>query len=52
MPRDTTLAAAQQLYAEIAEGAACACGHCTAESFGVKAIHKLIDGELDLAVTA
>jgi hypothetical protein len=47
-----TLAAAQQLYAEIVEGAACVCGHCTADSFGVKAIHKLIDAYPDpIAVT-
>ena len=47
-----TLAAAQQLYAEIAEGAACACGQCTADSFGAKAIHKLIDAYPDpIAVT-
>ena len=46
-----TLAAAQQLY-EIVEGAACVCGHCTADSFGVKAIHKLIDAYPDpIAVT-
>jgi hypothetical protein len=46
-----TLAAAQQLY-EIAEGAACVCGHCTADSFGVKAIHQLIDAYPDpIAVT-
>ena len=38
-----TLAAAQQLYEQIVEGAACVCGHCTADSFGTKAIHKLID---------
>jgi hypothetical protein len=38
-----TLAAAQQLYEEIVEGAACVCRHCSADSFGVKAIHKLID---------
>jgi hypothetical protein len=42
-----TLAAAQQLYEEIVEGAACVCGHCTADSFGVKAIHKLIDAYPD-----
>src|SRR6185437_6900670 len=41
-----TLTAAQQLY-EIVEGAACACGQCTADSFGVKAIHKLIDAYPD-----
>ena len=41
-----TLAAAQQLY-EIVEGAACVCGHCTADSFGVKAIHQLIDAYPD-----
>ena len=47
-----TLAAAQQLYEEIAEGAACACGQCTADSFGAKAIHKLIDAYPDpIAVT-
>ena len=46
-----TLAAAQQLY-EIVEGAACACGQCTADSFGVKAIHQLIDAYPDpIAVT-
>jgi hypothetical protein len=38
-----TLAAAQQLYEEIVESAACVCRHCSADSFGVKAIHKLID---------
>ena len=37
------LAAAQQLYEEIVGGAGCVCGHCTADSFGAKAIHKLID---------
>ena len=47
-----TLAAAQQLYEEIVEGAACVCGHCTADNFGVKAIHKLIDAYPDpIAVT-
>jgi hypothetical protein len=47
-----TLAAAQQLYEEIVEGAACACGQCTADSFGVKAIHELIDAYPDpIAVT-
>ena len=47
-----TLAAAQQLYEEIVEGAACVCGHCTADSFGAKAIHKLIDAYPDpIAVT-
>jgi len=47
-----TLAAAQQLYEGIVEGAACVCGHCTADSFGVKAIHKLIDAYPDpIAVT-
>jgi hypothetical protein len=47
-----TLGAAQQLYEEIVEGAACACGQCTADSFGVKAIHKLIDAYPDpIAVT-
>jgi hypothetical protein len=47
-----TLAAAQRLYAEIVEGAACVCGQCTADSFGVKAIHKLIDAYPDpIAVT-
>jgi hypothetical protein len=45
-------AAAQQLYAEIVAGAACVCGQCTADSFGVKAIHKLIDVYPDpIAVT-
>src|SRR6185295_16722855 len=38
-----TLAAAQQLYAQIAEGVACVCGQCTADSFGAAAIYKLID---------
>ena len=42
-----TLAAAQQLYEEIVEGPACVCGQCTADSFGVKAIHKLIDAYPD-----
>jgi hypothetical protein len=42
-----TLVAAQQLYEEIVEGAACVCGHCTADSYGVKAIHKLIDAYPD-----
>ena len=47
-----TLAAAQQLYEQIVEGAACVCGHCTADSFGTKAIHKLIDAYPDpIAVT-
>ena len=47
-----TLAAAQRLYAEIVAGAACVCGQCTADSFGVKAIHKLIDVYPDpIAVT-
>jgi hypothetical protein len=47
-----TLGAAQQLYEEIVEGAACVCGHCTADSFGVKAIHKLVDAYPDpIAVT-
>jgi predicted ArsR family transcriptional regulator len=47
-----TLAAAQQLYEEIVEGAACVCGQCTADSFGAKAIHKLIDAYPDpIAVT-
>jgi hypothetical protein len=47
-----TLAAAQQLYEQIVEGAACVCGHCSAESFGAKAIHKLIDAYPDpIAVT-
>jgi len=47
-----TLAAAQRLYAEIVAGAACVCGQCTADSFGVKAIHKLIDAYPDpIAVT-
>jgi hypothetical protein len=51
MPRPT-LAAAQQLYEEIVGGAACVCGHCTADSFGGKAIHKLIDAYPDpIAVT-
>ena len=46
-----TLAAAQQLY-ESVEGAGCVCGQCTADSFGVKAIHKLIDAYPDpIAVT-
>jgi hypothetical protein len=48
------LAAAQRLYEEIVEDAACVCGHCTADSFGVKAIHKLklIDAYPDpIAVT-
>ena len=46
-----TLAAAQQLY-EIVEGAGCVCGQCTADSFGVKAIHQLIDAYPDpIAVT-
>jgi hypothetical protein len=42
-----TLAAAQQLYEEIVEGTACVCGHCTADNFGAKAIHKLIDAYPD-----
>jgi hypothetical protein len=47
-----TLAAAQQLYEEIVEGAGCICGHCTADSFGAKAINKLIDAFPDpIAVT-
>jgi hypothetical protein len=47
-----TLAAAQRLYEEIVEGAVCVCGHCTADSFGAKAIHKLIDAYPDpIAVT-
>jgi hypothetical protein len=47
-----TLAAAQRLYEQIVEGAACVCGQCTADSFGVKAIHKLIDAYPDpIAVT-
>jgi hypothetical protein len=47
-----TLAAAQQLYAEIVEGAACVCGQCTADSFGAAAIYKLIDAYPDpIAVT-
>ena len=47
-----TLAAAQQLYEEIVEGAACVCGQCTADSFGAEAIHKLIDAYPDpIAVT-
>ena len=47
-----TLAAAQQLYEQIVEGAACVCGQCTADSFGVKAIHQLIDAYPDpIAVT-
>jgi hypothetical protein len=47
-----TLAAAQHLYEEIVEGAACVCGHCTADSFGAEAIHKLIDAYPDpIAVT-
>ena len=47
-----TLAAAQQLCEQIVEGAACVCGQCTADSFGVKAIHQLIDAYPDpIAVT-
>jgi len=47
-----TLAAAQQLYEEIVEGTACVCGQCTADSFGVQAIHTLIDAYPDpIAVT-
>jgi len=47
-----TLAAAQQLYAQIAEGVACVCGQCTADSFGAAAIYKLIDAYPDpIAVT-
>ena len=47
-----TLTAAQQLYEEVVEGAACVCGQCTADSFGVKAIHRLIDAYPDpIAVT-
>jgi hypothetical protein len=42
-----TLGAAQQLYEEIVEGAACVCGQCSADGFGVKAIHKLIDAYPD-----
>jgi hypothetical protein len=38
-----TLAAAQQLYEEILEGAACVCGYCAADSFGATVMHKLID---------
>jgi hypothetical protein len=47
-----TLAAAQHLYEEIVEGTVCVCGHCTADSFGAEAIHKLIDAYPDpIAVT-
>jgi hypothetical protein len=42
-----SLAAAQQLYEEVVEGEACACGHCTADSFGGKAIRKLIEAYPD-----
>jgi hypothetical protein len=43
-------ALAQQLGVredEIRRGAAGVCGYCTADSFGVKAIHKLIDAYPD-----
>jgi hypothetical protein len=47
-----TPAAAQQLYEEILEGAACVCGYCAADSFDAKVIHKLIDAYPDpIAVT-
>ena len=41
-----TLAAAQQLYGEMAEGVECVCGYCDAE-FNAKLLRKLIDAYPD-----
>jgi hypothetical protein len=41
-----TLAAAQQLYGEMAEGGACVCGHCDA-AFNANLLSKLIDAYPD-----